>query len=658
MFLKNMTIRTKLILFMFLLLLIPSLTIGISGYYSAKNEVSHQISQAANGQVDLLNEITNQFFKNKKDAIQLFSENLTRSDFKNVLSVNKMLESMNHSFDEAVLTYVGTDKGDIYSYPKMDFPSDYNPRVRDWYKLAEENKGTSIVTKPYKDIVTGKMVVTIASTLSDGSGVMAMDVDLNVLEKTTLHSRIGNKGYPSLVDHDGKFVVHPAIKPGEKLDKYIKKSLVKNMYKRKDGSFEYEYKGEGKYMTYSTNKETGWKVLGTVNTSEFSDQSAPILINTAIIVAVFIILGIVLNIFFIRSIITRIRSLSIVARKVSEGDLTNQVDIKSNDEFGQLGNAFNTMILSLRTLLSRIERSSETLVTSSRQVEENVVQVSVVTKDIAHSVVELSSGAETQMVCTEETAKAIQEIASGIQHVAERASSAGYSVSKAADQTQQGNVYIEKAIRQMDEIHDSVEETTLLVQDLGNKSSEINKIVEVITGISEQTNLLALNAAIEAARAGEHGKGFAVVANEVRKLADGSKQSAQQITTLIHSIQEQIDQVVENIQKEKIQTADGLLLMKETGVNFSAILHAVEDVSNQMQEVSATAEQMSAGSEEVTASVEEMASISSESSSSAEQVAAGAQQQFSSIEGISESITHLAGLADELKEEVAKFKVK
>ncbi|WP_442854536.1 methyl-accepting chemotaxis protein [Bacillus sp. SJS] len=262
------------------------------------------------------------------------------------------------------------------------------------------------------------------------------------------------------------------------------------------------------------------------------------------------------------------------------------------------------------------------------------------------------------MVSTEETAKAVQEIATGVQYVAERAASVSLTVSEAAEQTQKGSIYIDKAVKQMDDIYHSVEETTRLVIELGDKSAEINKIVDVITAISEQTNLLALNAAIEAARAGEHGKGFAVVADEVRKLAEGSKQSAEQITTLIRSIQKRTNLVIDHMAKEKEQAAGGLDLIKETGDNFTMIQKAVQDVNSQIQEVSATAEQMSASSEEVTASVEEMASIATESASSTQQVAAGAQQQYSSMEEIGQSINKLAELAAGLKTEVAKFKTK
>ncbi|MTH53963.1 HAMP domain-containing protein [Bacillus mangrovi] len=651
---KNMKIRNRLIIYTSILLLIPALSIGIFGYFSAKKEVRSQIETSAKSQVDLLNGLTDQFFQNKRDVVELFSQTLNSSSFEDTRYLNERLGYISNAFSEVAFTYIGTDQGTMYSFPKSEFPSGYDPRERDWYKEAMKDGGESIVTPPYKDAVSGKMVVTIANTLSDGRGVLAMDIDLGAVAKAADEAKIGTKGYPIILDSSGKIVVHPTLKPGEKLDK----SISGPVFKSDSGSFEYTFNGADKSMAFTTNEQTGWKVLGTIDTSEYREQSAPILVNMVIIVLIFIVLGTILNFLIIRSIVRPIRLLSGVAEKVSGGDLTEKVQVSSRDDLGQLGMAFNRMIDSLTGLLSHIEQSSSTLAASSVEVQEHSVEVSRITREIAQSVDELSDGAETQMTSTEETAKAIQEIASGVQHVAERAASVSHSVTEAAEQTHKGRVYIEKASKQMDEINHSVEETTRLVKELGEKSAEINKIVDVITGISEQTNLLALNAAIEAARAGEHGKGFAVVADEVRKLAEGSKQSAEQITTLIRSIQKRTDLVIEHMEAEKTQTAEGLILMKETGDNFQTILQAVENVSGQMEEVSATAEQMSASSQEVTASVEEMASIATESASSSEQVAAGAQQQFSSMEEISQSITRLAGLASELKDEVAKFKMK
>ncbi|MGD7007063.1 methyl-accepting chemotaxis protein [Metabacillus sp. 84] len=651
---KNMKIRNRLIIFAFVLLLIPTVSIGVFGYLTAKNEVQDQIESAAGQQVHLLNGLTDEFFQNKRDVVELFSKTISSSALEDEAYMNERLGYISNTFQEVVFTYVGTNEGSIYSFPRSEFPDGFNPTERDWYKEALANKGDSIVTSPYKDAVSGKTVVTIASTLADGNGVMAMDIDLNVLAKTSLETKIGNKGYPSILDKDGKVVVHPTLQPGEMLDK----SISEPIYQSDKGNFTYTFNGANKAMMFETNEQTGWKILGTMDTSEYSEQSAPILVNMITVIGVFLVVGTLFNYFTIRAIVRPIRNLSAIASKVSQGDLTEKAQVRSKDDLGQLGSAFNMMIDSLRNLISQIEHSSGTLAASSEQVKNTAIQVSGITKEIAQSVDELSEGAETQMVSTEETAKAIQEIATGVQYVAERAGSVSHSVSEAAEQTQKGSVFIERAVKQMDEIYVSVEETTRHVKELGDKSEEINQIVDVITAISEQTNLLALNAAIEAARAGEHGKGFAVVADEVRKLAEGSKQSAEQITALIRSIQKRTDLVMTNMDKEKEQAAGGIKLMKETGENFDSIQKAVENVNTQIQEVSATAEQMSASSEEVTASVEEMASIATESASSTQQVAAGAQQQFSSIEEIGQSISQLADLAADLQKEVAAFKTK
>ena len=135
----------------------------------------------------------------------------------------------------------------------------------------------------------------------------------------------------------------------------------------------------------------------------------------------------------------------------------------------------------------------------------------------------------------------------------------------------------------MDKIHRSVNDTATVIQHLEERSKEIGKIIDVITGISSQTNLLALNAAIEAARAGEHGKGFAVVADEVKKLAEQSKESADQITTLVEEIQGDTERAVTVMRKGTNEVELGITVVQETGEGFKRILQSIDQVSSKFK---------------------------------------------------------------------------
>ena len=209
----------------------------------------------------------------------------------------------------------------------------------------------------------------------------------------------------------------------------------------------------------------------------------------------------------------------------------------------------------------------------------------------------------------------------------------------------------------MDKIHGSVDDTAKVIQKLEERSKEIGQIIEVITGISDQTNLLALNAAIEAARAGEHGKGFAVVADEVKNLAEQSKESADKIANLIQQIQHDTTHAVEMMGKGTADVAEGISVVQVTGEGFKRIQQSIDQVTSQIQEISAVSEEMSASVEQVHASVDQVAQIVKEASTNTENIAAASEEQLASMEEITASSNSLSKMAEDLLAQMKQFKM-
>jgi methyl-accepting chemotaxis protein len=163
---------------------------------------------------------------------------------------------------------------------------------------------------------------------------------------------------------------------------------------------------------------------------------------------------------------------------------------------------------------------------------------------------------------------------------------------------------------QMEEIRKASMESATAIKELDNKSKQIGEIVSLITNIADQTNLLALNAAIEAARAGEHGRGFAVVADEVRKLAEESRDAAKEISRLISQIQHDTGVVVGSVERGNITVASGVEALNETVGAMKEIVQGAIKTAEMVQEIAAAAQEQSASIEQITASVEEITSIS------------------------------------------------
>lgn len=381
------------------------------------------------------------------------------------------------------------------------------------------------------------------------------------------------------------------------------------------------------------------------------------LLIIALSAAAFII-GIVIALYISRMISKPVQLVSQAAKQVAKGNLViDKINVKNKDEIGELAADFNEMTANLRKLIFQVSSTSEQVAASAEEMMASADQTNSATNQVATAIQEVASGAELQSKNTNESAKAVGEMAGGIQRVALTTSTVAESAADTTKQAMVGNESLEKVIEKMKTINHTTSETNAVIKDLDRKSAEIGKIIEVITGIADQTNLLALNAAIEAARAGEHGKGFAVVADEVRKLAELSRQSASQISGLIEVIQKETHQVVEMMNKGTVEISEGTSLVEETGQTFNQILKSIENVSSEIQEVSAISEEMSASVQQVNASIEEVTKIARDSVASTSEIASATEEQLASMEEVASSSASLANLAESLREMVAKFKI-
>lgn len=359
----------------------------------------------------------------------------------------------------------------------------------------------------------------------------------------------------------------------------------------------------------------------------------------------------------ISNMITRpVRTIQQLMAKAQDGDLTVNATYQSKDEIGLLSKDFNGMITSLREIIVKIVLESQNLSASSEQLAASSEQSSQTTHHVVAAIQDIAGGADQQMQSSIESVRAMEEMATGVNRIAEFSGNVSAMSMEASKEAQKGNISIQKAMSQMELIRESVNDSTKVVNQLGIRSHEIGQIVDVITDISMQTNLLALNAAIEAARAGEHGRGFAVVADEVRKLAEQSRQSAEQIVVIIQQIQGETRSAVVAMEKGSIEVEQGTVIMKEAGEAFRNIMNGVQQVAYQIEEVSAASQQMSAGTEEITASLHDMNSITKAAFSKTESVAAASEQQLATMVEVSESVNALTRMAQELHDMTLRFK--
>lgn len=651
------SISKKLIIAFLVVLILPTAALTISAFFTSKTELDNQIMGSAMSQVNGFDTLINENIGNKAEAVTLFADTLKASDLqeKNRKATIKELQQYGKINNKDVSAfYAGSEKGLFMQYPVQKMPDGYDPRKRPWYQeaMSAEN-GKQIITKPYVAASTGKMVITIAQKMKDGSGVIGLDMEIDSLLQKLKEIKIGQKGYAFMMEKDKTVLADPTQKPGSQ----VNENLANIIFKNKEGSGSYTLKGTDKKVAYVTNELTGWKIGGTMLVSEVEDAAKPVF-NTAIIVfSVTLIVAGILIFFIVRSISKRLSNLASFSKKVSNGDLRDKLQIQSDDEIGQVGKGFNAMIDSLRSLIGAVQTSVENVASSSEELTASAGQTSKATEHITLAIEQFSSGNESQNDKVESSSDELEEMNRGLQHMNEAAESITASSIKSTEIAGEGGQLVEKTASQMNVIDQSVKKAEHVISALESKSKDITQILGVINGIADQTNLLALNAAIEAARAGESGRGFSVVAEEVRKLAVQSSNSAKEIEHLINEIVQDIDVSQEVFTAVNQEVQSGLSFTEQTKVSFHNIFDMTKEISDKLQTMNETVVKLSKGSAHVSEAVREIADVSRESSANIQDIAASAEEQLASMEEISSSSATLSSMAEELRDLISKFKV-
>ncbi|QIQ34375.1 methyl-accepting chemotaxis protein [Parageobacillus toebii NBRC 107807] len=387
-----------------------------------------------------------------------------------------------------------------------------------------------------------------------------------------------------------------------------------------------------------------------------TSKAASIKVWMIIIGVIALAIGNLLTIYMSLNLSRPLRTLSEAAKRIADGDLTGEkVIIRNRDEIGELAASFNQMTKNLRDVLEQVAMNAEQVAASSEQLTASAEQTSKATEQIALTIQNVAAGVEKQVQSVEETSETIDQMSEGIQQISERAQNVSKIAMQTSERASEGGKTIQTAVAQMNTVNDTVERLAGIVKGLGNRSEQIGKIIEVISGIADQTNLLALNAAIEAARAGEHGRGFAVVADEVRKLAEQSAQSAQQIASLIATIQEETNEAVRSMETVLKEVETGTGAIRTSGEAFQQIQTAVHEVAAHIQDVSASVQQMSAAAEQVVQSMQLVTQIAESAASGTQEVSAATEEQLASMEEISASAASLSKMAEDVKSLLKRF---
>lgn len=488
-------------------------------------------------------------------------------------------------------------------------PTNYDPTVRPWYRQAVD-AGKPVVTPPYIDMGSGKLVVTFAAPiLREGilKGVVSGDVTMDsvIANIKSIHPTPASFGM--LVDGHGRIVAlndpKMTLKPVTDLFADLKfTDLVSSSSSEHVAPIEAHVGNSAKLLRARGVTGTDWMIVTALDKSDATagilSQLHASLIALVILVAVAsLVISTVTGAVFRR--LSRVRD-AMNSIGSGTGDLTQRLPDDGSDEVSQIARSFNSFVSLINTVISQIRDASEI--------------VRLAANEIAASNLDLSGRTESAAASLQQTAASVEEITATVMQSARAADTANEKVKSASNIALQGGQVVQEAVGAMQVIEVA--------------SSEIGEIIGVIDGIAFQTNILALNAAVEAARAGEHGRGFAVVAGEVRNLAQRSALAAKEIKTLIKST---VDSV-----------ALGSSHVRQAGDAISQIVHSVSDVTAIMGEITDATSEQTRGISEINRAITQLDQM-------VQQNAALVEESAAATVTLETQATHLAETVGQFK---------
>jgi methyl-accepting chemotaxis protein len=358
--------------------------------------------------------------------------------------------------------------------------------------------------------------------------------------------------------------------------------------------------------------------------------------------------------------VTYLKEMAGVSEAIAGGNLNVEVKPRSNSD--TLGNAFAKMTNGLRGLVRNVRDAASQVASASSQVagasDESAkisLQTSSAIDEVTSTMHEMSVNVQNMVKSTQvqassvsETSASIDEMVASIQRVADTAKVLLDISNRSREEVHSGISTMEKATEGLNKINTTIGASGQIIGALGQRADDIGKIIEVIDDLAEQTNLLALNAAIEAARAGEHGLGFAVVADEVRKLAEKSAQSTKEISELIQSIQKEARKAVENMDQSTSIVNEGLSLGQDLNTALRKISNVVTEVYKFAQEIGAATNEQSHGSTQIARATTRLNEITHEINSAVEEQASGAHAVVKAMERMRELVQQTTSGSTEL----------
>ncbi len=663
---KNIGIKAKLISLILVLIIVPMLILGIAMKAKTDKIIEQNFvnsTKELNSQIEY--SIENYLSKFSRGA-KLLGENINFKDIVNDPShepyMVDLLKAYKESNPEALSIYMGTEEGKMMVYPNTELPEGYDPRERDWYKDAKEKQSENM-TNAYEDLIVGGFVVTYSTPVYNLDnkfvGVIGVDIPIKELNDEISSIKIGEKGYPYILDSEAEFIIH---KNEDLIGTKIPVKEIQDALNNDSDVAYYDWEENGKiYSKFSVLTKIphlGWTVLSSTYLDETDKDVNNIIKFIAIVGIITLIIAFIIGYLFTNKITNPIKMIVEDMKKVKDGDFTVKTNVKSSDEIGILAENFNDMIENVKSLLVDASEVSREVSDASTNLAAVSEETSASAEEISRAVEEIASGATNQAQDAEEGVKLIARLNEKFIELDNNSKNMLETTCQIANVNELGIKSVSELKESNDLNNDSISKAEYAINQLSDKSNDIEGILSTINSIAEQTNLLALNASIEAARAGEAGRGFAVVADEIRKLAEGSGKATSEIKEIVDAIQQESSNTVDIMKEVKEVSFNQTKSVEDVNNAFNKISDSISDITMSIEAVSEHINDITNDKDLIVESIENISAVSEETAAGSEEVTASVQQQSMAVEEVARSAQNLNELSLKLNNQISKFNIK
>lgn len=669
---KSVGIRLFLIFFIAIMFFV--LTIGIISYQKAKITIENNATQAnlqtitqTSQKLDIVltkyeEKLQQTFLDSEMQSAILDVSYSSISDYERFTAINKMksrLDAMTLTSNSVTGVYMLSSKdakNDITS-GHIDQAFLNNARQEPWFTEAATAAKTYWLNVPDGN-GSGKsifrLVRSIQSVNTSQRFILVADINLDVINEYLKEVNLGANSRVQLLGPDDVVVAstqdsdiatvtefHLGASGSEKIGNVTTKDA----------------EGSSVLGVFNTQLVTGWKVLGTVATAELTKDARDILSVTYIAAIIVAIAAILIAIWMVRMIAYPLAKLKKLMEEGSNGNLSVRMETKSKDEIGQLTVSFNMMMEKIMELVQQTNHSAQDVLETAAELTQasnktaiSAREIAVATEEIANGATSLANEAERGNDLTDHITQKMTQVV----HSNKEMENAARQVEQSS---LQGTVYLKNLMDKTNITAEMIHALTAKVDSLKSSSSSVLKVLDVMQSITQQTNILSLNATIEAARAGAAGRGFMVVADEIRQLADQSKQSITMVGQITDNIQKEMDETVQVLSEVSPLFEEQMNSVKETNQIFISVQEQMAGFVDHLDEVTTSIDELNESQHAMSDAMSNVSAVAQQSSATSEEVASLSSEQQTVGEHLVELSDKLESVSSKLKESLAKFNV-